>query len=108
MKKWLLAFGFFVSAVSVALAQAAKPPVRVAMISLVHDHALGFIPSIRGSKEAILVGIVEPDHALAQRYADRFHLEKSLFFDSLDDLLAHTNAQAVAIFSSAYDHRKCV
>ncbi|HWD19181.1 MAG TPA: Gfo/Idh/MocA family oxidoreductase [Verrucomicrobiae bacterium] len=86
----------------------AKPPVRVAIIGLVHDHANGFIPSLNGQKDVELVGIVEPDKKLAARDAERFHLDKSLFFTSLKDLLAHTNAQAAALFTSAYDHKEAV
>jgi glucose-fructose oxidoreductase len=108
MKKWMLAIGLTVVAASVAFCQETKAPVRIAMVGLVHDHALGFIPLLRESKDAVLVGIVEPDHDLAHRYAERFQLGQNLFYDSLDDLLAHTNARAVAIFSSAFGHRAAV
>ena len=53
-------------------------------------------------------GIVEPDGELAARYAARFHLPKELFYSSLEDLLAHTNIQAVAAFTSTFDHRRVV
>jgi predicted dehydrogenase len=108
MKTRILAFCLALATAATTFAQDAKPPVRIAMIGLEHDHALGFIPLIRASKEGVLVGIVEADSALAQRYADNFHLDKSLFYSSLEDLLAHTNAQAVAIFTSAFGHKDAV
>lgn len=101
----MMLMGLLVCAVNAAFGQEAKAPVRIAVIGLVHDHAYGFIPSLRKSKEAALVGIVEPDHALAARYAERFNLESNLFYDSLADLVAHTNAQAAALFTTAFDHR---
>jgi predicted dehydrogenase len=88
--------------------QEAKPPVHVAIMGLVHDHAYGFIPLTRDRPDAQLVGIVEPDHALAMSYARRFHLDNNLFFNSLDALLAKTNVNAVAAFTSTLDHRRVV
>jgi len=85
-----------------------KPPVSVAMIGLVHDHAYGFIPLTEGRLEARLVGIVEADQGLVTRYARRFNLSSNLFYDSLEALLAKTNVQAVAAFTSTFDHRRVV
>lgn len=86
--------------------QEALPPVRLAIIGLVHDHAYGFIPRLHDNKDMVLAGIVEPDKALCEKYAERFHLDKSLFYPTLEALLAHTNVQAAALFTSAYDHSK--
>jgi len=86
----------------------AKPPVRFAIIGLVHDHAYGFIPLIQKHAEAQLAGIVEPDQELAARYARRFHLDTNLFYPSLEALLAKTNIQAVATFTTTFDHRRVV
>jgi predicted dehydrogenase len=55
-----------------------------------------------------LAGIVEPDQELAARYARRFNLETNLFYPSLEALLAKTNVQAVATFTSTFDHRRVV
>lgn len=88
--------------------QEAKPPVRFAIVGLSHDHARGFIPSARNRTDIQLVGIVEPDQALAARYARSFKLETNLFSISLESLLARTNVQAVATFTSTFDHRRVV
>ncbi len=103
MKKILIASAAAL-ALSATNAQEPKPPVRLAIIGLVHDHAGGFIPKLAGRKDIQLVGIVEPDHNLAGRYATSFHLEPSLFHDTIDELLAHTNVEAVALFTSPFDH----
>ncbi|HEX3799539.1 MAG TPA: Gfo/Idh/MocA family oxidoreductase [Verrucomicrobiae bacterium] len=85
-----------------------KPPVRFAMIGLEHDHAKGFIPLTRGRQDAQLVGIVEPDQKLTALYARQFHLNTNLFYPTLDALLAKTNIEAVATFTSTYDHPRVV
>ena len=107
MKKILIA-GAAALALSTAQAQDQKPPIRLAIIGLTHDHAGGFIPRLAGRKDVQLVGIVEPDHELAARYAGSFHLDAGLFHDTLDDLLAHTKVEAVALFTSTYQHREMV
>lgn len=85
-----------------------KPPVHFAIFGLSHDHAAGFIPRAQGRQDIVLAGIVEPRQDLVDRYARRFHLDSHLFFPSLDALLAHTNVQAVAMFTSTFEHRKVV
>jgi predicted dehydrogenase len=89
-------------------AQTEKPPVRFAIIGLTHDHAAGFIPRARDRKDIQLVGIVEPRADLVARYANRFHLDTNFFYGSLDELLAQTNIQAVATFTSTFEHRHVV
>ena len=107
----------FLSAVALVLslasaatssAQDAKPPVKIAMVGLVHDHAMGFFPRLLKQNDLQLAGIVETNQDLIARYSQRFNLDPKLFFASLDDLVAHTNIQAVATFTSTYDHERVV
>lgn len=91
-----------------ASAETNKPPVRLAVMGLVHGHVGGFIPSALNCAEVQLVGIVEPDAKLAAHYAEMLHLETDLFFPTLEALLARTNVQAVAAFTSTLDHRRVV
>lgn len=85
-----------------------KTPLRFAIIGLSHDHAGGFIPRAMGRDDIELAGIVESKPDLVERYAQRFHLGANLFFRSLDELLAHTNIEAVATFTSTFEHRRVV
>jgi predicted dehydrogenase len=91
-----------------ASAQDAKPPVRFAMIGLVHDHAMGFLPRLAGRTDVQLVGIVETNQDLIERYSKRFNLPPEIFYASMDDLFTHTNPQAVATFTDTYDHEGVV
>jgi predicted dehydrogenase len=85
-----------------------KAPVRFAIIGLTHDHAGGFIPRIHDTPDVQLAGIVESKPDLVARYARRFKLDTNLFYSSLDELLAKTNIQAVATFTSTFEHRQVV
>ncbi len=91
-----------------AHAEDAKTPVRFAVVGLAHGHAQGFIPKAIARSDMQLVGIVEKDPELAAAYAARNHLDAKMFFRSLDDLLAKTKVQAVAIFSNTFDHKSIV
>src|SRR5207237_209614 len=88
--------------------QPAKPPVSYAIMGLTHDHAYGFIPRARNSQELQLAGIVERNQELVAHYAKVFNLPTNLFSPSLEALLARTNIQAVATFTSTLEHRRVV
>jgi predicted dehydrogenase len=89
-------------------AQQTNAPVRFAIVGLAHDHAGGFIPRARGRDDIQLAGIVEPRADLVARYAERFKLDTNLFYPNLESLLARTNIQAVATFTSTFDHKRVV
>jgi predicted dehydrogenase len=109
MTKLFAALGSLALMLSPAVSPAAeKPPVHFAIYGLSHDHAGGFLPRTRDRKDIELVGIIEPRADLVARYAQRFHLGTNLFFSSLEQLLARTNVQAIATFTSTFEHRQVV
>ncbi len=83
-------------------------PIRFAIVGLVHDHARGFIPAALGRKDIQLAAIVEPDQELARRYANDYKLDRGLFYTNLEQMLGATKVQAVATFTSTYEHRRVV
>ncbi|MDD5139552.1 MAG: Gfo/Idh/MocA family oxidoreductase [Verrucomicrobiales bacterium] len=85
-----------------------KPPVQLAIIGLVHTHVHGFLPRSLANPEVQVVGIVEPDQKLVAQAARRYHLNTNLFYPSLEALFAKTNVQAVATFTSTFDHKRVV
>ncbi len=88
-------------------AQTAKP-VRVAIVGLVHGHVMGFLPQLAKSTDAQLVAVVEPDTALAQRYAGRYHLDGKLFYTDLDTMLKAQHPDAVLVYTTILDHRRVI
>src|SRR5690349_11662319 len=86
----------------VGAAETDPPPVRLAIYGLVHDHVKGFLPNVLKCKDVELVGVVEPNRDLARRIAVSFHLNTNLLHATLEELLARTNVDAVATFTSTY------
>ena len=85
-------------------AQTPSKPLRVAIAGLVHGHVDGFLNALKAHDGVQLVGIYEPDDALARDYAQRFHLASDLFYTDLPAMLNKTAPEAVSIFSSTRDH----
>jgi len=83
-------------------------PVRFAIVGLVHDHARGFLPSAKARQDVELVAIVEANQELAKRYARDHQLAATLFHTDLDEMLRSVKPQAVAVFTSTFDHRRIV
>jgi predicted dehydrogenase len=103
-KLFWVSFGLIISLSLTAFSQTTNAPVRIALIGLHHDHALGFLPRLAGQTEVQLVGIVETNQDLIARYSERFHLDPALFYPTLDALYASQHPQAVACFTSTYEH----
>ena len=64
----------------------AQTPVRLAVAGLSHGH-VDWIFNRPGKQDIALVGIYEPDKALAERYAKQYKLKPSLFFTDLEKML---------------------
>ncbi len=93
------------SAPSAPSARAASPaPVRLAIAGLVHGHVEHFIRLAGSHSEVQIVGIADPDAALRAQVAGEVHLPAELFFDSLETMLDRVHPDAVATFTSTYDH----
>ncbi|HTV41130.1 MAG TPA: hypothetical protein VMF08_11185 [Candidatus Sulfotelmatobacter sp.] len=69
-------------------------PVRIAVVGLVHDHAWGFFPRFKGRDDVQLVGIVETNQVLIDRYSRRLHFSPDLFYPSLDALSVRQNQRS--------------
>ncbi len=90
-----------------ANAQAPKP-IRVAIVGLVHGHVKGFLSALPKSDAATLVAVVEPDTALAQKYAAQYHMDSSLFYTDLETMLNKQKPDAVLVYTNIKDHRRVV
>jgi predicted dehydrogenase len=90
-----------------AQAQAA-PPVRVAIVGLVHGHVQGFLHNLAAHPEIALVGISDPDPALRQKYIAKTHLSGDLFFATEAEMLKKTHPQAILVYTSIAGHRAAI
>ncbi len=83
---------------------AQRPPIRVAIVGLVHGHVGGFLHDLPQHPNITLVGISEPDAALRERYIQRTHLPATLFFPSEAAMLSATHPQAILVYTSTAGH----
>jgi predicted dehydrogenase len=107
MKKFTVTF-LFCFVACFARCQDAKPPIRLAIIGLAHDAVGDFIQRAESRHDVQLVGIVESNSELTARYTRLFNFNTNFFYASLDELLAKTNAQAAAVFTSTFEHGNVV
>src|SRR5271163_2424495 len=91
-------------------------PMKVAIVGLVHGHVDGFLKGgaltpaggILNRPDVQLVGIVEPRRDLFDAYAQRYHLPVSLYFRSIQELVAQAHPQAILVFTAPSEHRRVI
>jgi predicted dehydrogenase len=93
-------------AASAVLAQ--EPPLRLAIAGLVHGHVQGFLNAAKNRKDVQIVGVADPDAALRKKYAAQFSLPATMFFADTREMIDRTKPEALAIFTSTYDHPAAV
>jgi predicted dehydrogenase len=105
----LLGLLFTVPGVMLAQTQPAQPaPLRVAIVGLVHGHVEGFLSALPQHRDVELVGIADPDPALAAKYGKKYALPPSLFFTSMETMIEARHPQAVLVYTSIGGHRKVI
>ncbi len=79
-------------------------PMRLAIAGLVHGHVRGFLELLKGRTDVELVGIAEPEPGLRAAVLKQYGLADALGFASVDEMLDRTHPDAVATFTSTFDH----
>jgi predicted dehydrogenase len=93
---------------TLSAAENEPPPVRLAIVGLVHGHVRGFLDRLKGRTDVQLVGVVDPDATLRDTYRERYGLGADVFHATVEAMLDAARPQAVAIFTSTYDHPQVV
>ncbi|MEZ4825670.1 MAG: Gfo/Idh/MocA family oxidoreductase [Bacteroidia bacterium] len=78
-------------------------PLRIGVAGLVHDHVHGILGR-PDQGDMVIVGIAEPNRALAERLCDRYKISRELIYPDLETMLEKAQPEAVSVFSSIYDH----
>jgi glucose-fructose oxidoreductase len=109
-RKRQFCYAFLTSAMLsvISVGQLMAAPLRIAIVGLEHTHVAGFLEQLPSQNEAVLVGIVESDKALADRYQQKFHLAQDLFYSTLDEAVAKKNPQALLVYTSIDKHRNVI
>jgi len=84
---------------------ASAQPLRLAIAGLAHGHVSGFLTNAqRRAADVQIVGLFAEDAAVGARYADSYHLHNDAVFTDLARMLDTVKPDAVATFTSTYDH----
>lgn len=88
-----------------ALAQ--KEPLKVGVVGLTHTH-VHWILGREDRGDIQIVGIVEPNRDLAERYSKQHGYPMNIVFNTIEEMIATTHPEAVTAFGAIYEHLKIV
>ena len=103
-----LLLSLLLMAVAPAHAADEPRPLRIAIVGLVHGHVRGFLDRVKDRTDVQLVALVDSDTALLEQYRQRYGLAPERAHSSLEGMLDSARPEAVAVFTSTYDHPKVV
>ncbi len=101
ISKKFICFLFFISLCLQLSAQ--KKPLKVGVAGLTHTH-VHWILGRAELGDIEIVGIVEPDKALALRYSQQYGFDMKLVFNTLEEMINEVKPEAVTAFGSIYEH----
>ena len=82
----------------------AAQPLRVAIAGLAHGHVSGFLNGAAKRTDVKIVGIYDPEASLVASYGKRYGIAAEAQFTDLGRMLDAVKPEAVATFTSTYDH----
>lgn len=95
-----IAFMFLLCSAAVPAQQA---PLNVGIVGLTHTH-VHWILGREDFGDIKIVGIVEPNRDLAERYAEQHGYSMEIVFNTMEEMIAATQPQAVTAFGTIYEH----
>ena len=86
---------------------AQNEPLKIGIVGLTHGHVHWILGrEERGDIE--IVGIVEPNQGLAERYSEQHGYPMSIVYNTMQEMINATDPEAVTAFGSIYDHLNVV
>ncbi|MEN8798441.1 MAG: Gfo/Idh/MocA family oxidoreductase [Flavobacteriaceae bacterium] len=82
-------------------------PLRVGVIGLVHTH-VHWILGRQQQGDIEIVGIVEPNRELAAEYSEQHGYSMDIVYETMEEMVAKTQPQAVTAFNTIYGHLEVV
>lgn len=86
---------------------ASSKPLRLGIVGLVHTH-VHWILGREPKGDIQVVGIVEPNLELAQRYSQQHGYSMDIVYDSIEEMLEAAQPEAVTAFNTIYGHLEVV
>lgn len=97
---------FFTLLISNSFGQSPRK-LRLGVAGLTHGHVV-WILDRADDGDLDVVGIAEPDKALAEKYLTKYKLPMSLWYPSVQEMLDKSKPEAVTTFTSTYDHLEVI
>ncbi|MEN0045909.1 MAG: Gfo/Idh/MocA family oxidoreductase [Bacteroidota bacterium] len=88
-------------------AQTDKAPLRVGVIGLTHTH-VHWILGRADIGDIEIVGIVEPNRDLAERYSKQHGYSMDIVYNTIDEMVKAQQPEAVTAFNQIYQHLEVV
>ena len=80
-----------------------KKPFRVGIAGLSHTHVHGLLSRAHDG-DIEIVGIVESNRELAERYLKQYNLSITLLYPTIDEMLEKSHPEAVTAFNQINEH----
>jgi len=97
---------FFLSS-EFSISQTKTEPLKIGVVGLSHSH-VGWILGRPDKGDMKIVGIVEPNKDLAERYSKHFGYSMDIVFNTIKEMIEATEPEAVTAFGSIYQHLEVV
>lgn len=107
MKRLIFVFILFLPLFAAPSYSANSDPMPIGVVGLTHTH-VHWILGRPNKGDIKIVGIVEPNKALAKRYTKQHGLSMSIVYDTLEEMLDKTHPVGVTAFGTIYDHLSIV
>jgi predicted dehydrogenase len=105
--KFFLAALVFFAIPFVVWSQAGSRPLRVAVAGLSHDH-VHWILGRKDRGDIEVVGYADANVSLADKFSKQYGIDRKLFYNSMEEMIAKTKPEAVLAFNSIFDHLRVV
>ncbi len=86
---------------------AQNDPVKIGIIGLTHTHVHWIFDSEKHG-DIKIVGIVETNKDLAERYAKQHGYSMNMVYDTMEEMIEDTHPAAVSAFGTIYEHLEVV
>ncbi|MET2983892.1 Gfo/Idh/MocA family protein [Aureibaculum conchae] len=104
---FLVILSFFLLNSELSVSQTKTKPLKIGVVGLSHSH-VGWILGRPDKGDIKIVGIVEPNKDLAERYSKHFGYSMDIVFTTMEEMIKATKPEAVTAFGSIYEHLKVV
>lgn len=97
----------FIAASQAGTLLAQNTPLRIGVVGLTHTH-VHWILGREDRGDIRIVGIVETNRELAERYSKQHGYSMDIVFNTMEEMIAVTKPEAVTAFGTIYEHLKVV